>query len=205
MRILDVQQGTDAWHSARNGVITGTRLKQVLGRASKSLLYELIAESLVSKNDLDATEAMERGSELESDAIMLYEAISGYGVDAVGFVLHSDHDWIGVSPDGLIKQKGKYVGAVEVKCPDTKTHIKYLDEGKIPSEYKAQVLMYFIVCDSIEWLDFVSYDPRIQLPEMQVSITRVTREELAEDIEVAMAKLTKFRISWEKILDKYLF
>lgn len=204
MRVLNLEQGTQEWLDARTGVITGTRLKQVLGTQSKALLYELIAESLAPAKDGGTSEAMERGSELESDALMVYEA-TGTVTEQVGFVLHDEYDWLGLSPDALVKKGKMYIGAVEIKCPDTKTHIKYLEEAKIPSEYRAQVMQYFLVCDTLEWLDFVSYDPRIQVPEYQMSIVRVTREELEDELDVARGKLEKFRAKWEELESKYIF
>jgi putative phage-type endonuclease len=204
MRIQDLEQGTEEWHNARVGVITGTRLKKVLGTQSKSLLYELLAESLAPKKEQYVSEEMENGTLLESDALTLYESTTGNFTESVGFVLHEEYDWLGVSPDALVKEGKKYKGAVEVKCPDTTTHIKYLVEGKIPTEYRPQVLQYFIVCDDIEWLDFVSYDPRIELPEMQLAIVRVTRKELADEIDVATGKLKAFREKWEVLQDKYI-
>lgn len=209
MIILPFEQGSDEWRNARLGVISGTRLKQVLGTQSKSLLYELIAESLAPTPESMTSEAMERGVELESDARVLYESITGNGMDEVGFCLHEKYDWLGCSPDGLFKEKKgkkvKYVGAIEIKCPNTKTHIEYLVEKKVPSEYRAQVLQYFIVNEDLEWLDFVSYDPRIQLPEMQMSIVRVLRDEVADEIEVALEKLLAFREKWEALLNQYIF
>lgn len=205
MRVTDFEQGSEEWLNARIGVITGTRLKQVLGTQSKSLIYELIAETLAPVADTMTNDAMERGIGLESDARMLYESTTGYEMAEVGLCIHDDHDWLGVSPDGLYKEKKKYVGAVEIKCPNTKTHIEYLVEKKVPSEYKAQVLQYFIVNTDLEWLDFVSYDPRIQLPEMQMSIVRVLRNELHEEIAVAWEKLLAFRAKWEALQEQYIF
>lgn len=205
MKVLPFEQGSDEWKEARIGVITGTRLKQVLGTQSKSLLYELIAETLAPTPEGMTNEAMERGVELESDARMLYESTTGYTMEEVGFCLHDDHDWLGVSPDGLFKEKKKYVGAVEIKCPNTKTHIEYLIEKKVPAEYRAQVLQYFIVNENLEWLDFVSYDPRIQIPEMQMSIVHVLREDVQDEIGVAWGKLYDFRAKWEKLTEQYIF
>lgn len=206
MRILDLEQGTQEWKNARVGVITGTRLKQVLSpTSSKSLLYELLAESLAPAKENGTSEEMERGSELEYEAVSMYEAISGNLTESVGFCLHDEYDWLGVSPDALVKVGKKYKGGVEIKCPDTKTHIKYLVENKIPSEYRPQVLQYFIVNTDLEWLDFVSYDPRIDLDEMKIVIVRVTREELQDEIDVAMSKLFAFREKWVALQAKYIF
>lgn len=204
MRVLEIQQGTEEWYATRNAVVTGSEVKRVYGTQSKDYMYELIANALAPAKEKWANEAMERGSELESDALTLYE-IEKQDTEKVGFVLHDEYDWFGVSPDALVKKGKKYVGAVEIKCPDTKTHIKYLEEQKIPAEYKAQVMQYFLVCDSIEWLDFVSYDPRIQIEEHQLAIIRVTREELKDELDVAMGKLLKFREKWEELQTKYIF
>lgn len=205
MRITNYEQGSEEWRNSRIGVITGTRLKQVLGTQSKSLLYELLAETLAPTEDMVANEAMARGSELEPDARVLYEGMTGNEIEEVGLCLHNEYDWLGSSPDGLYKKGKKYVGAIEIKCPGTKTHIEYLIEKKIPSEYRAQVLQYFIVNEELEWLDFVSYDPRIQLPEMQMSIVRVVRDDVADELEVAMGKLLAFRAKWEALQEQYIF
>jgi putative phage-type endonuclease len=205
MKITDFEQGSEEWLNARIGVITGTRLKQVLGTQSKNLLYELIAECLAPSTEMGMSEAMERGSLYESDARMLYESTTGYDIETVGLCIHDEYDWLGSSPDGLYKENNKYVGAIEIKCPNTKTHIEYLVEKKIPSEYKAQVLQYFIVNDDLEWLDVVSYDPRIQLPEMQMSIVRVYRTDISEELDAAMVKLLAFRDKWNKLQDQYIF
>jgi putative phage-type endonuclease len=203
--MLPHEQGSQEWLDARVGVITGTRLKQVLSAKSTDLMYELLAETLAPKPSSYTSEAMERGSALESDALMLYESTTGRDIESVGLCLHDEHDWLGVSPDGLYRDKKKYVGGIEIKCPDTKTHLKYLVTKKIPSEYKAQVLQQFIVNEDQEWLDFMSYDPRIQLPELQLSIVTITRDELSDEIEIAQQKLIKFREKWAELQDQLIF
>jgi len=204
MRIFNYEQGSDEWLNARDGVITGSEVKRVYGTAANAYIYELIANALTPAKDRTTNDAMNHGNEYELDAITLYEMEQGV-VDRVGFVLHDKYDWLGVSPDALVKKGKKYVGGVEVKCPDTKTHIKYLEDDKIPAEYRAQIMQYFLVCDTLQRLDFVSYDPRIQMPEHQLFIKRITREELEDELDVAMGKLLKFREKWEKLITKYIF
>jgi hypothetical protein len=91
--------------------------------------------------------------------------------------------------------KNRYVGGVEIKCPSTRKHIEYIRQNKIPNEYKYQVFQYFLVCETIEWLDFVSYDPR--LSKANLFIKRVTRHELQDELDLAMEKHIKF---YEKLL-----
>lgn len=203
MRIINVTQGTDEWYEAREGVITGSSASRVYSAKSSDYLYELIANALAPAKETGTSEAMDRGTLLEEDALTLYE-MNNQVTDRVGFSLHDEYDWLGVSPDALVKKGKKYVGAVEIKCPDTKTHIKYLEDDKIPAAYKAQVMQYFLVCEDLEWLDFISYDPRIQT-DAQMFAKRITRKELADELEAAMAKMLKFRSKWEKLIEKYIF
>ncbi len=96
-----------------------------------------------------------------------------------------------------------FTGAVEIKCPKTKTHIKYIRMGKIPNEYKEQVWAYFMVNPDLQWVDFVSYDPR--LTKKPIWILHITREEVAEDLETATAELNKFITKLNKYRNEIFF
>jgi hypothetical protein len=126
----------------------------------------------------------------------VYEEVTGNEVQEVGFCVHDKYPFIAVSPDGLIKQGNIYVGAVEVKCPSTKKHIEYIRINRIPSEYKAQVIHYFVVIETLQWLDFVSYDPRMHTKKMNTH--RVWRNELQEDIDKALNAYIDFQHKLEK-------
>lgn len=205
MRILDLEQGTEEWLEARAGVITGTSRKQALAKNSKDFIYELIAENIAPTPETYVSEAMERGTDTESEAIQAYEAHTGILTEEVGFCLHSTHDWLGLSPDRLIKKKGRYVKGVEVKCPASKTQVKYLIEKGIPSEYRAQVLQYFTVCETLQELDFVTYDPRITIQELQLNIVTVKREDVQEELDEDMTLLLEFRRKWQDLETNLIF
>lgn len=197
MRINNVHQGTNEWRELRAGVITGTTLKRALSSTSRDFMFELIAEKLAPVKESISNDAMDRGIRLESAALGEYETRTQTVVlDDVGFCLHEKYDWLGLSPDGLVRKKGKHIRGLEIKCPDSKNHIKYMVNDRIPSEYKYQVMQYFIVCEELEALDFVTYDPRIAIPELRLKVITVTREELKDDIKVVMDKLFKFREKW---------
>ena len=74
--------------------------------------------------------------------------------------------------------------------------------GRIPAEYKAQVIHYFVVVEDLEWLDFVSYDPRMRTKK--IHIHRVTRYELQEDIATAQEAYMKFYDKLKKYEDGLL-
>jgi putative phage-type endonuclease len=197
MKELKLQQRSQEWFEARLGVITGSRAKNVFAKNNLPFIDELIAERLSGTIPESFTsEAMRHGILFEPEAIRVYEEVTGHEVQEVGFCVHDKYPFIAVSPDGLIKQGNMYVGAVEVKCPSTKKHIEYIRINRIPSEYKAQVIHYFVVIETLQWLDFVSYDPRMHTKKMNTH--RVWRNELQEDIDKALNAYIDFQHKLEK-------
>lgn len=205
MRVIDVEQGTPQWQEARAGVLTGTTLKPAMGKNYTDVIYDLIAQTLAPEEPSYTNETMERGMALEEYAIEAYEQRTGEITEAVGFCLHKEHDWLGLSPDRLIQRDGKYVKGVEVKAPTSKYHIKYLASDKVPADYKYQVVQYFLVCEDLEEVDFVSYDPRIAIEDLQLKIITVKREDMQKEIDETWEHLQKFRQKWEEINDNLVF
>lgn len=175
-----ITQGTDEWFAQRIGKVTASRLNDVMatlksgGEAATRNNYraQLIAERLTgTKADSFTSAAMEWGVSNEPIARANYEILTGVDVDQVGFVDHPEIPMTGASPDGLISSDG----LIEVKCPNTATHIEYLLSGVAPSDYHNQML-WQMECTGREWCDFVSFDPR--MPEdMQLFIVRFNRDE----------------------------
>lgn len=201
MIIHDCTQGSFEWHQLRLGKITGSRLKKMMAKDNLSLIDELIAEEQVGIADDDefVSDEMQRGIDMEPLAIQEYSNITGYTVEHPCFLQSEDWPILCQSPDGYIGT----TGAVEVKCPKTKTHVKYIRMGKIPNEYKEQVWSYFLVNPDLQWLDFVSYDPRLTVKP--IWIHRVTREELAEELDAAKVELIKFIIKLESYKSEIFF
>jgi len=196
MKILELQQRSAEWFDSRLGVITGSRAKKVFASNNLPFVDELIAEKVSGKmEELFQSKAMEHGVLFEPQALEEYVKRTGNNAQEIGFCIHDEFDYIAVSPDALVLENGTYSGAVEIKCPSTKKHIEYIRQNKIPNEYKYQVLHYFVVCETVQWLDFVSYDPR--LPKYNLFIKRVTRSELETDIEFA---LQQYKLFYEKLL-----
>jgi len=116
---------------------------------------------------------MERGTELEPVARLEYEMETGNEVTQVGFV--SKDDYSGLSPDGLVGE----VGAIEIIVPNTGNHIHSIRTDSIAPAKRWQIAHYFF-CMPIEWLDFVSFDDRI---ERRLFIKRILREDVQDDID----------------------
>lgn len=201
MIIHDCTQGSFEWHQLRLGKITGSRLKKMMAKDNLSLIDELIAEEQVGIADDDefVSDEMQRGIDMEPLAIQEYSNITGYTVDHPCFLQSEDWPILCQSPDGYIGT----TGAVEVKSPKTKTHVKYIRMGKIPNEYKEQVWSYFLVNPDLQWLDFVSYDPRLTIKP--IWIHRVTREEIAEELQAAVVELEKFIAKLDKYKSEIFF
>jgi len=195
MPIHEVTQGSKEWLELKKGRVTGTRLKEVMGKNSSKLIYELIAERYENKESYQSSE-MSEGVLKEPWAIDKYQEETGQTVREVGFI--SQGDDIGLSPDGLVGNKK----AVEVKCPSLAKHIEYVVQDKLPAEYKWQVVHYFLVIEELEELDFISYHPSFPLKELH--IVNVKRTDLEEDIQEAKEKLTAFLEKYNQTLAKLL-
>lgn len=193
MKIINVKQGSQEWSEFRLGKITGTRIKKALSSTNLDLVDELIAEMVSGKSeDNYESEDMVRGTEYEPLAVEAYEKEFGVKVDRIGLIQHDKYDWLCMSPDGLFNGNTK---GIEIKCPKTKTHTKYIRMGKVPAEYWHQVLSMFLINENLKSHDFISYDPRFTLKPLFVVTTN--REEVKTALEVLESDLVLF---WNKVL-----
>jgi hypothetical protein len=114
---------------------------------------------------------MQHGIDTEAEAREAYQQHMLCTVEEVAFVAHPRIDMAGASPDGLVGDDGM----VEIKCPNTATHIETLLGGSVADKYLKQV-QFQMACTGRAWNDFVSYDPR--LPEtMRLFVQRVPRND----------------------------
>lgn len=188
-----VIQRSDEWFISRLGKITASRISDVMAKlkngnepaARRKYRAQLVIERLTGEREEGfCSGAMRRGIELEPAARASYEFITGNTVEEIGFVDHPTVAMSGASPDGLIGEDG----LIEIKCPNTATHLEYLLSGKAPSEYLKQ-MQWQMECTGRKWCDFVSYDPRMPI-DLQLFMVRVDRdEELTADIVAAVESL----------------
>lgn len=203
MRILDCKQNTAEWLEIRCGKITASRIADVLatlkkggeGADRKNYRIEVLAERISGRiEDHYVSAEMAWGSEFEPIARSAYEIATGEIVDTVGFVLHPTFDFAGGSPDGLVGEDG----GIELKCPKTTTHIKWMTAGGVPEEHQAQCL-WNMACAERDWWDFISFDPR--MPDgLKVYIERMERDEAR--IRLIEAEVVRFNDEIEAAADK---
>lgn len=175
----EIIQGSDEWKALRLGKVTASRVADVVaktktgysaGRANYAA--QLIAERLTGTVAESYTNAaMQHGTETEPEARAAYEFYQGVTVKEVAFVPHPKIDQAGCSPDGLVDADG----LVEIKCPNTATHLETLLGQAVPGKYETQ-MQFQMACTGRSYCDFVSYDPR--MPEnMRLFIKRVPRDD----------------------------
>jgi hypothetical protein len=174
--IIDAPQRSPEWFSARLGCATASRARNIVatiksGEAAERRDYrmELVLQVLTGQpaDDSYTSPEMQRGTDLEPEGFAAYEMQTGRMARTVGFLRHTEH-MAGASPDGVI---GDFDGLLELKCPKSATHLKYLRAGGIPSDYLPQ-LTHQLWISGAPWVDFVSYDPRF--PEsMQLFLARL--------------------------------
>ncbi len=165
MITLDYEQGSDEWHEARRGMITGTKLEQAF-KGSDALLNELIAERMTSFREPEVSvKEMDKGNALEPFARKAYEEKTGLEVIEYGIILNPKRDDVGLSPDGVVKGNKK---AIEIKSPNSKTHIEYMRSNLPPKKYFFQFLAYFLNIPTLKELDFVSYDEKNEVKPLVI-------------------------------------
>lgn len=153
--------------------------------ARSKYFYELLAERLVIDDGNDIS-PMERGSDMEDMAIEFFEAATGKITDQIGFITRDDNPYIASSPDRLIKNKGKYTEAIEVKCPSSPVYLEGWLENTIPKDYYPQAIQYFIVNEDLKTLYFVMFDPRVTVHPMHIiEVKRAEVEEVIEEYRLA--------------------
>lgn len=194
--MLDMIQRSDEWVKIRLGKVTASRIADVTAKtktgwsASRAnYMAELLSERLTGEpRDTFTNAAMQWGTDMEPQARCVYEFMEGVEVQEVGFVPHPTIGMSGASPDGLVGD----LGLVEIKCPNTNTHIETLLGAPIDAKYIKQ-MQWQMACTSREFCDFVSFDPR--MPErMQIHIQRVDADpsfirEMEKEVAEFLAEL----------------
>lgn len=171
---FNISQGSAEWQAIRSGVITGTGIANLItasgklseSEAAKRYIRELqferrFKECLELLFPSPVTYAMQRGKEMESEALRGFDVFSEFC--SCGFVLH-DSGIFGVSPDSVkIDEFGKILTGLEIKCPQSRSAFIDLwecrngnDLRKANFAYWLQVQLSMYVCECSTW-NFFAY------------------------------------------------
>ncbi len=186
MKVIECEQRSEAWFTARRGMLTASSLgdafattKSGYSTSRRNLKLRIVLERLTGKSQESGytNAAMERGILLEPEARAAYEAESGLLVDEVGFIIH-DELLTGASPDGLIGDDG----GIEIKCPGAAAHLDYL-RGELPNDYRLQIA-HCLWLTGRAWWEFASFSPDFPEP-LRLKVRRI----YAKDIDMAAHEL----------------
>lgn len=174
---LTDDQRTELWFEARLGKATASNFSKIMAGKKyvgwNNYKAQLVTERLTGmKADGFTSKEMQWGIDYEEAAKLTYELETGNRVKDCGFFQHEFLD-AGASPDGLVGLEG----LVEIKCPNTATHIETLKSQKVPRTYYWQVMGQMWITGA-QWCDFISYDPRMP-PNSRICIIRSVRDEEA--------------------------
>ncbi len=199
MQTLTCEQGTEAWHEARAGLVTMSEVQALLvkgkdpsgfGSGALSYMHQIIGEQITGEQScpFQGNQHTARGHEMEIIARELYEERTGNAVEQCGLIVNHG---AGYSPDGLVGADG----AVEIKSKLPKLQVEVLLAGEIPKEHMAQVQGGLWVAER-EWLDFVSYWPGMPLfvkrayrDEKMISLISERVEAFYQELETRMSRV----------------
>lgn len=179
--VIEAEQRSAPWFAARAGRLTGSVASDIVAfnkdnsekAARRDLRTRLALERLTGhplEDDYQNAD-MKRGIELEPAALGAYEVETGNLVTPTGFLSH-DELMMGCSLDGHV---GDYEGIVELKCPRSANHLKYLRGGVLPAEHRYQIVHNMLITGA-QWADFCSYAPDFPEP-LRLFRVRVERDE----------------------------
>ena len=184
-----IEQRSEEWFAQRCGKVTASRIADLMaktktgwGASRANYKAQLVAER-VTGNVAESyiNNAMQWGIDTEPQAVAAYEALRLCEVAPAPFVDHPSITLAGASPDGFVGD----LGLLEIKCPNTSTHIDAMLSGKIARKYLLQI-QWQLACTGREWCDFVSFDPRVGA-ELSLWVKRIERDnELIVEIEQAV-------------------
>ena len=169
---VDVEQGSPEWHAARLGIPTASGFSRIItptGKAStqaSTYRLRLLAEWMTGAPlDEKPSDWMLRGLEMEGEARDWYAMHADAEPKQVGLIYRDESRLVACSPDALVGDDG----GLEIKCPAPHTHVGYLLDGQVPSEYVPQIQGCMYVTGRA-WWDFASYHPA--MPPLLIRVER---------------------------------
>ncbi len=134
-RIERLHQNTPEWHRWRRQGIGASDAPVIMGETAFKTPRTLWSIKTGSMQEGPATPAARRGRELERFARRAYERQTGIQVEPLCLV-HQEFAWMRASLDGL-----SFDGStlLEIKCPLSLRDRASAEQGRIPSQYHAQL------------------------------------------------------------------
>lgn len=191
------EQGGAEWLNLRAGIPTSSEFDKILtpsGKPSASAekyMFALLAERIMGRPRIESVSMwMDRGHELEQEAVDFYELTREEVTETVGF-LTNDAGTIGASPDRLVGEDG----LLEIKVPAEHTHVSYLLKKAVDQAYYPQVQGQLWISER-KWVDILSFHP-----EMPPALVHVERDgEFIEKLAAAVGEFSKLLENYSRDL-----
>lgn len=223
MAKYNVFETKEDWAKFRRGLFTASEVHRLLAEpklkadkdagnlseGAKTYVRERVAILLAPEEPQHYNSNMERGNEVEPQAVLAYAERIGKSVNdddfvytsVGGFVFFTDEEYnAGGTPDIII---GKTI--CEIKCPLSKTHLEYMmidtaeELKKAVPQYYSQMQMNMWLTDAESGV-FISFDDRYYNDKHHLHTVDVPRDE--EYIELIKSKLLKATEYKNQILAK---
>jgi putative phage-type endonuclease len=192
-----IEQRSEEWYERRCGKITASRVADLMARTKSGYStsrQNYIAQCAIERLTGKCVESfknkyMERGIELEPEAIGAYEADRMVSVEPAEFKVHPTMCFLGASPDGRVCD-----GLVEVKCRNATAHFDYLRKKKIE---RATIIQMHVqmMCYEVSWCDFVAYHPdfpeHLRLWVQRVELDKNLVDEITTEVVSAEKEILK--------------
>ena len=193
MIIHDCIQGTPDWLALRAGIPTASQFDMILtksGKPSQSAeryMLTLLAERIMGHPIAEHVSMwMQRGSQMEREAVAFYELQRNMDTESVGFITN-DEETYGASPDRLVGTDG----LLEVKSPKEYIHVGYMmQSGSAYDAYRVQVQGQMWIAER-QWADVLSYHP-----DLPWALARIERD--AAFIKVLAGAVKTFSMELER-------
>ena len=225
MAKYNVFETKEQWAKFRRGLFTASEVHRLLAEpklkadkeagnlseGAKTYVRERVAILLAPEEPQHYNSNMERGNEVEPQAVMAYADSIGMSINSNGFIYTSVGGFVffteeefnaGGTPDVILNDKPfSIIG--EIKCPLSKTHLEYMmisnaeDLKKAVPQYYSQMQMNMWLCEADKG-DFISFDDRYYNSKHHLHIVNVPRDE--EHIELIKSKLLKAKEYKDQIL-----
>lgn len=189
IEVFNCDQGSDEWRQARLGIPTASEFAAVRakgeGKTRRTYMMKLIGEILTGDPSEGFSNGhMDRGKEMEPDGRNLYAFRMDVEPELVGFMRNGRK---GASPDSLIGTNGM----CEIKTKLAHLQADLLLADRVPPEHIAQCQGNLWVAER-EWIDFVSYWPR-----MPLFVKRVYRDDtyikaLEKEVDLFLAEMDTY-------------
>lgn len=184
VEVFDCDQNSPEWYQCRLGIPTASRFSTLLAsgrgggesKTRREYLYKLAGEILTGEPMYSyQNDHMLRGQEMEGEARDMYVFLTDLEPQRVGFIRNGR---TGCSPDSLIGNDGM----LEIKTKLAHLQCEVLDYNELPSEHKPQCQGQLWIAER-EWVDFVSYWPKLPLFAKRVYRDEAYIKKLAAEVD----------------------